>query len=470
MAARAGGGHRAADVRRARLAAPRSIVILLAIGFLPAVVFSWVFELTPQGLKRDEDVAPEQSIAPQTARRMDRVIIAVLVLALAYFGFDKFVLTARRAAAQAHAMSLPNESKPTAQRQVHRRPALREFERRQEQCLLRRGHSGRDSHAAGEDRRSQSHLAHVDATFQELTRGPAPDRAATRGGEYSRRQRSADQVRVNVQLIKAATDAHLWADIYGRKLTDIFAVESDIAKTIADTLQAKLTGSEKLLLAKKPTANPEAYQLYLQGRFFWNKRTAVDLRKSIEYFHQAIEKDPNYALAYAALAQAWFVSPAYNNSAPNDCFPQAEAAARKAISLDDNSSDAHAALAAVKQLYDFDTPGAIAEFQRAIQLNPNDATAHHWLGNHSFASSGQFDRELLEMKCAQELDPLSLVINTNLGWVYLYAGRLDEGIAQLRKTVEMDGTFYDARYSLREALELKATFLERWRSIKKRSR
>src|SRR6266576_2307203 len=134
-------------------------------------------------------------------------------------------------------------------------------------------------------------------------------------------QKSNDQVRVNVQLINALTDAHLWADTYDRKLTDIFAVESEIANTIAETLQAKLTGSEKVAVSARPTENPEAYQLYLKGRFFWNKRTAVDLRKSIEYFNQAIEQDPNYALAYAALAQAWLLLPAYDGGAPKDCFP-----------------------------------------------------------------------------------------------------------------------------------------------------
>ena len=280
-------------------------------------------------------------------------------------------------------------------------------------------------------------------------------------------QKSNDQVRVNVQLINAATDAHLWADIYDRKLTDLFTVESDIAKAIADTLQAKLTGQEKISIAKQPTANPEAYELYVKGRFFWNKRTADDLRRSIEYFHQAIEKDPNYALAYAGLAQAWFVSSAYNVGTPNECFPQAEAAAKKALALDDNSSDAHAALGGVRQLYYFDTPGAIAEFERAIQLNPNDANAHHWLGNHPFAYSGQFDRELAEMKRAQELDPLSLVINTNLGWAYIYGGRFDEGIAQMRKTLEMDGGFYDARYTLGEALELKGSLPDAMAEYKK---
>ena len=262
-------------------------------------------------------------------------------------------------------------------------------------------------------------------------------------------QKSNDQVRVNVQLINALTDAHLWADTYDRKLTDMFAVESEIAKTIAETLQARLTGSEKTAISKKPTENPEAYELYLKGRFFWNKRTADDLRKSIDYFNQAIEKDPNYAQAYAGLAQAWKLLPAFNGGAPKDCFPQAEAAAKKALALDDTSSSAHAALASLKGLNGFDYPGAISEYERALQLNPNDATAHQWFANDTLANIGQNERELTEMKRAVELDPLSLVINSNLGWAYIHLGRLDEAIAQLRKTVEMDGAFYYARLLVR---------------------
>ena len=140
-----------------------------------------------------------------------------------------------------------------------------------------------------------------------------------------------------MQLINAMTDAHLWADIYDRKLTDIFAVESDIAKTIADTLQARLTGSEKISIAKAPTANPEAYELYLKGRFFWNKRTGADLKTAAEYFQRALAEDPNYAGAYAGLAQADLLIPVFGAGPPPDFFPKAEAAARRAIELDENN-------------------------------------------------------------------------------------------------------------------------------------
>ena len=192
-------------------------------------------------------------------------------------------------------------------------------------------------------------------------------------------QKAADQVRVNVQLINAMTDAHLWADTYDRKLTDIFAVETDIAKTVADTLQAKLSGSEKSSMAKTPTVNPEAYELYLKGRFFWNKRTGDDLRKSIEYLKQAIAKDPGYALAYAALADSYGLLRFYGGASPAESVVPAEAAAKKALELDDSLAEAHASLGLIAT-EELDVNRGVKEQERAIQLNPNYATAHHWLG------------------------------------------------------------------------------------------
>jgi TolB-like protein/Tfp pilus assembly protein PilF/class 3 adenylate cyclase len=267
-------------------------------------------------------------------------------------------------------------------------------------------------------------------------------------------QRSADQVRVNVQLINAATHAHLWADTFDRKLTDIFAVESDIAKTIAETLQAKLTGAEKTAVAKRPTANTEAYKLYLKGRFFWNKRTGADLRTAIDYFNQALGKDPSYALAYAGLADSYALLHFYGAASSANSFPQAKAAAKRAVELEDTLGEAHTALAKVLYDYDWDFAASDKEFQRAIELNPNYATAHHW---HSelLATMERFDEAIAESKRAQELDPLSLIINTDLGEVYLGARQYDKAIEQLRKTIEMDPRFYYAHRRLGEVLQLK---------------
>ena len=251
-------------------------------------------------------------------------------------------------------------------------------------------------------------------------------------------QKVNDQVRVNVQLINALTNTHLWAEIYDRRLTDIFAVESDIAKAIADTLQAKLTGSEKVAITTKPTENPEAHELYLKGRYFWNRRTVENLKKAVDYFQQAIGKDPKYALAYSGLADCHVLLPAWGSadSSPRDELLRALEAARKAVELDDTLAEAHTslarALASNRQL-----SAAISEFDRAIELNPNYATAHQWFGE-CLQSQGHFEEALAELRRAHELDPLSLVINWLFGFALDTVGKSNEAIAQLRRTIELD--------------------------------
>jgi TolB-like protein/Tfp pilus assembly protein PilF len=268
-------------------------------------------------------------------------------------------------------------------------------------------------------------------------------------------QKAADQVRVNVQLISALNDAHLWGDIYDRKLTDIFAVESDIAKTIADTLQAELTGAEKQLIAAQPTSDTAAYELYLKGRLLWGKRSGDNIPKAIGFYEQAITRDPNYALAYAGLAEAYVLLPAYTATAPQDAYPKAKSAALKALQLDDKLAEAHSALGELLCLGDLDMAGSISEFQHAIALNPNYATAHHWYGNGPLLALGRFDESIAEGKRAIELDPFSPIINADLGMDLFCARRYDQAIAQLRKTLEIDPTFYYAHYFLGMALQLK---------------
>jgi serine/threonine-protein kinase len=267
-------------------------------------------------------------------------------------------------------------------------------------------------------------------------------------------QKAADQVRVSVQLINATTDGHLWAEIYDRKLTDIFKVETDIAKTIAETLQAKLTGSEEHAISVKPTADAAAYQLYLKGRFFWGRRSGDNIPKAIEYFEEAIRQDPNYALAYAGLAEAWITLPGHASARLQDVKPKAKEAALKSLQIDDTLAGAHTALAQVL-FFDLDFAGAIKEFQRAIDLDPNYATAHHWYANGPLLALGRFDEAVAEGARAVELDPLSPIINVNQANNYIIAGRYDEAIHQIRKGLELDPEFGYAYSNLGLALELK---------------
>ena len=429
----------------------RLVIVLVAAGFPIALVIAWAFELTPEGIKRTEDIDLAASARQPRKYTWIFVVVVGAALSVGLFFIGRYTgrTTASAAGTELPAKSiavLPFESLSEEKGNAYFAEGI------QDEILTR---LAKVADLKVISRTSTQHFKSAPDNLPQI----AKQLGVTNILEGSV-QKANDQVRVNVQLINALTDAHLWAETYDRKLTDIFAVESDIAKTIAETLQAKLTGSEKTAISKKPTENAEAHELYLKGRFFWNKRTAVDLRKSIEYFNQAIEKDPGYAQAYAALAQSWKLLPAFNGGAPNDCFPQAEAAAKKALALDDTSSTAHAALASLKGLNGFDYPGAIAEYERTLQLNPNDATTRQWFANDALANVGQTEREIAELKRAVELDPLSLVINSNLGVAYIHAGRLDEAIAQLGKTVELDGTFYYARYNLAQALELKGLIPE----------
>jgi TolB-like protein/Flp pilus assembly protein TadD/class 3 adenylate cyclase len=266
-------------------------------------------------------------------------------------------------------------------------------------------------------------------------------------------QKAADQVRVNVQLINARTDSHLWADQYDRKLTDIFAVETEIAAKIASTLQAKLTGREQRAIAVRPTGNTEAYQLYLKGRYLWSKRNAEDIQRAIDYFNQALSKDGNYARAYAGIADCYAVLPYFSHLNPKECEEKARLAADKALELDNDLAEAHASLGTLL-MSEGKAAEAKREFVRAIDLDPNYANAFHWLGFIYFAPLGEFDSAITQVKRALELDPLSPAFNVHLGETYVWARRYPEAILQLRKTLELDDGSSYAHAVLGDALAL----------------
>jgi TolB-like protein/Tfp pilus assembly protein PilF len=251
-------------------------------------------------------------------------------------------------------------------------------------------------------------------------------------------QKAADQVRVNVQLINAATDRHLWADTYDRKLTDIFAVESEIAKTVADRLQAKLTGAEQRAIASRPTENSEAHQLYLRGRFYWNKVLGPEFDKSRQYYQQAIELDPNYALAYAGLADFYGFALGYGLLPPEEKWAKmAEDMANKALELDPTLGEAYNPLAAAKLYYHRDWPAAERDFRRGFELSPNFAEMHaHYAV--CLILFGRKQEAFAEMQRALDLDPLSPRFGFWLGWLYFFARQYDAALEQFRKTLELD--------------------------------
>jgi serine/threonine protein kinase/tetratricopeptide (TPR) repeat protein len=252
-------------------------------------------------------------------------------------------------------------------------------------------------------------------------------------------QRGED-LSISAELVDARDNTHIWGEQYNRKLADIQAVQEDIGREITDKLRLKLTGEQKKSLARRQTQNTEAYQDYLKGRYYWNKRTAAGLKTAIEHFNAAIAKDPTFALAHAGLADSYAVLSTFAAVPPRECMPKARAAALKALEIDETLGEAHAVLAEVKVLYDLDWAGAEREFKRAIELNPGYATAHQWYALY-LARIGRFNEALAEIKRAQELDPLSLIINTLVGYVFYESRRPDQAIEQLRQTLAMDPSF-----------------------------
>ena len=255
-------------------------------------------------------------------------------------------------------------------------------------------------------------------------------------------QKSGETVRVTVQLINAQSDTHLWAETYDRRVTDIFQVESEVAERIASALAATLSDPEKLALKAKPTTNVEAHEAYLKGRYFWNKRTGEGFEKAGEYFRQAIAIDPNYAQAYAGLGDVYQFT-AYDAVSRTPLYAKAREAARKALTLDEMLAEPHASLGLLAMNFDWDWATAEKEFRRAIELNPNYPTAHHWYAEF-LAAVGRFDESLAQIHRARELDPLSLVINADMGKLLYYSRRYDDALKQLEETVKMDAGFPQA--------------------------
>jgi TolB-like protein/Flp pilus assembly protein TadD len=432
-------------------------IIVIIFGFPVALIFSWAFEITPEGIKLESEIEPNKSIARRTGRKIVAATIALAVVAAGLFVYQlvrsKNTVTPRSASeqlrrdGQSEAATVPNKSIAVLPfDNLSRDPDNAYFAEGVQDEILTRLAKVADLKVI-----SRTSTQHFKSTPDNL-----PQIAKQLGVAHILEgsvQKASDQVRVNVQLINAMTDAHVWADTYDRKLTDIFAVESEIAKTIAETLQARITGSEKSSLAKTPTVNPEAYELYLKGRFFSEKRTGADLDKSIGYYDQAIAKDPNYPLAYVGLADSHLLLSAYGAISPKESYTPAKAALKKALDLDDSLAQGHASSGLLATL-ELDLNRAISELERAIQLNPNYATAHHWLAL-PLMSIGQSERAIVEGKRAIELDPLSLICNADLSWVYFNARRYDDAEAQARKTLEMDSRFYVAHYYLGEAFQFK---------------
>src|SRR6266498_3302683 len=421
---------------------PRTIVVLLAIGFLPAVVFSWVFELTPQGLKREDDVAPEQSITPQTGRRMDRMIIVVLVLALGYFAFDKFVLAPRREAALVSSPA-PNESKSVINTKSI---AVLPFENLSEE----KANAFFTDGVQDEILTALSRIADlkvISRTSVMQYKSGAPRNLREIGQQLGVAhvvegsvQRAANKVRVNAQLLDARTDAHLWAQTYDRDLADVFAIQSEIAKAIADQLQAKLSPNEKKAIEQPPTTDLAAFDLYSRAKSLlltasFSTTGEPDLRKAIELLDEAVKRDPSFFDAYCQLAlthEFLYAVFGYDHTAAR--LALAEAALQAAARLRPDAAETH--LARAQFLYSGlrDYAGALAELEIARRGLPNDPRLFECTG-YILRRRGQQEEGLRNLERAVELDPRNLYTLQQIAGSYQFLGRYAEAIAALDRAL-----------------------------------
>ena len=414
-------------------------MLAIVIGFPIALVIAWAFEMTPQGLKRTEtaDAANQRS----TKRTWIYVVVIGGLLSVGLFFLGRYTAATKHTSSTAVSKEsiavLPFDN-------LSDDPENAYFAEGVQDEILTRLAKISDLKVV-----SRTSTERYKRTPDDL-RQTAKQLGVTNILEGSV-QKAGDQVRVTVQLINAMTDAHLWGESYDRKLTDIFKVESEIARSVAETLQAKLTGSAERVLASRPTEGSDAHELYLRGRYFWNRRTPSNLKTAINYFEQAIKKDPAYAVAYSGLADCYSLMPVYTNNPPREAIQRASAAAHRALELDDELAEAHTSLANTL-VDDLQFPAAEQEFKRAIALNPNYATAHQWFGE-CLQCQARSDEALAELKWAQELDPLSLVINTVLGSTLSTTGHVDEAIEQTRRILELDPNFAPAFFALGGVLE-----------------
>ena len=267
-----------------------------------------------------------------------------------------------------------------------------------------------------------------------------------------------DALNVQVDLVDAATGAQIWGAGYDRKLTDLVAIKQAIAQEVTAKLKLKLSSEEQRRLVKRDSSNAEAYQFYLRGRYFWNKRTPDGIKQAIDQFQQAIQRDPNFALGYTGLADSYIALTFYNFAAPHETMPKAKESALKAVALDDTAAEPQASLGNILVNYDWNWSAAEKAFKRSIELKPDYATGHEWYAIHYLTATGRLEEAVQEMKKALELEPASLIMNTFMGATLYYAGRYDEAVDQCRRTIEMDPNFAVAHWHLGLAYEQKQVF------------
>ncbi len=438
----------AADFLVPALKLPESVATAIALvailGFPLALVLAWAFDLTPEGVQRERSASSaelESIIAQPRSRRWPAGILALAGIVLVAGG-GWWVLGRDGGAAAGGAAPAATADATVDRRSIAVLP-FANMSGDPENEYFSDGitddiitHLSKLSDLKVISRTSVMRFKQTDKSLGEIA---AELGVATilEGGV----RRSGDRVRINAQLIDALSDEHLWAEQYNRELTDVFAIQTDVALQIAGALQARLSPEERGRVERRPTENLEAYNAYLQGRFFWNKRTPEGLHAAIDYFEQALEIDPDYALAWVGLADSYTIMAAWGYLSPQETHDKAKSAALKALEIDETLGEAHVALAQILESYEWDMEAAQAQYLRGLALSPGYATGHHWYANQ-LAYLGRYDEAIPEIEQALALDPLSLIINQTLGSILRMDGQHERAIAQLEKAQQLDPSFF----------------------------
>jgi adenylate cyclase len=402
-----------------------AVVVLVLLGFPIALVIAWAFEMTPEGMKRTEDVSPDAKIPQWSARKFAALIVTVAVLAA---GLLCYQIIRSKAPARAASAAVGEKS-------IAVLPFV-DMSQTKDQEYFCDGISEEilDALAKVEGLRVVARTSSFAFKGKNADVSEIAQKLSVRNVLEGSLRRDGNRVRISAQLIDTRDGFHLWSETYERQLQDVFAMQDEITRAIVNALKIKLAVA--LPLHNRP--NPEAYDAYLRGRYFLNRR---QMTKAIDYFQQALAKDPNDALAYAGLSESYMslVVP-FPQVAPREAMPQAKEAALHALRIDNLLGEAHASLAYVTFFYDWDWPAAERELKRAIELNPNDVDAHHWY-SHYLMAQGRIEESLTESKRALELSPFDVLMNLHLAWHYFYARQYDQAFDQIQKTMEMDKNF-----------------------------
>lgn len=438
-----------------------TMITILVIGLPLVVIFSWIYQLTPEGLMLDKEVDQSAVALQPVGKTVDGVIIAVLLVALGFFAFDKFVLDPSRDAAKVETAAEAAveraldelEKRGPPENSIAVLPFLDISPNRDQEYFS----DGITDELLGllsrsTDLRVTSRTSAFAFKGQNLPVSEIAERLNVSYVLEGSIRMSGDEVRISAQLIDAGDDVQLWSQSYDRSLEDIFAVHSEIAGRVIEELRGRLGAISEAPQREQPTENVEAYTLYLKGRHFWNRRTAGSIDQALDFFQRAAALDPGYALAHAGIADVWIFRGWYSVLAPKETFPNAKAAIANALAHDDQLAEAYASRAHVKLEFDHEWKSAERDYQIAITLDPGYAVAHHWYGGF-LSAMGRHEEALQQAHIARELEPLSMIINTWVGLRHYFARRYEVALDEYHKALELNPDFAPLQWHMGWALE-----------------